>query len=120
MIEYIFEILLEVLLSLGGELLAALGWESIEAARKPDTQSHPLLAYLGYLLFGAALGALSLIAFPHRLVSHQGLSALGVFFNATAFGLSMSIRGHRRRVARQGDHASVDVLGCSRHQVVDH
>lgn len=98
MIEAILEILMEVLVAIAGELLAALGWESIEAAHQPASQTQRWLANIGYVLFGAALGALSLLAFPRRLSMHEGLSALSVFLNAAAFGLVMSIRGHRRRL----------------------
>lgn len=66
MIEAIFEILGEFLLQVVGEALVELGFQSLaEPFQKP---SNPWLAAIGYALFGAILGGLSLLAFPNNLV----------------------------------------------------
>lgn len=66
MIEAIFEILGEFLLQVVGEALIELGFHSLaEPFQKPP---NPWLAAIGYALFGAILGGLSLLAFPNNLV----------------------------------------------------
>jgi hypothetical protein len=66
MIEAIFEILGEFLLQVLGEALVELGFHSLaEPFQKPP---NPWLAAIGYALFGAILGGLSLLAFPNNLV----------------------------------------------------
>lgn len=66
MIEAIFEILGEFLLQVLSEALVELGFHSLaEPFQKPP---NPWLAAIGYALFGAILGGLSLLVFPNNLV----------------------------------------------------
>lgn len=66
MLELVLEILGEFLLQVVGEALLELGFHSLaEPFRKPP---NPWLAALGYALFGAVFGGLSLLAFPTNLV----------------------------------------------------
>lgn len=66
MLEFIFEVVGEFLLQVLGEALVELGFHSLgEPFRKPP---NPWLASLGYTLFGAILGGLSLLAFPDNFV----------------------------------------------------
>lgn len=66
MLEIIFEVLGEFLLQAVGEALFELGFHSLgEPFRRPP---NPWLAALGYTLFGAILGGLSLLVFPNNLV----------------------------------------------------
>ncbi|WP_295458790.1 hypothetical protein [uncultured Thiodictyon sp.] len=67
MVELIFEVVGEFLLQAFGEALVELGFHSLaEPFRRPP---NPWLAALGYTLFGAIFGALSLLVFPNSLVS---------------------------------------------------
>lgn len=64
MLEFIFEVVGEFLLQVLGEALVELGFHSLgEPFRRPP---NPWLASLGYPLFGAILGGLSLLAFSRQ------------------------------------------------------
>lgn len=66
MIEFLFETLGEFLLQAVGEALLELGFHSLaEPFRRPP---KPWLAAIGYALFGAAFGGLSLWVFSNNLV----------------------------------------------------
>lgn len=66
MLEFLFEIVGEFLLQALAEVLLELGWHSMaEPFRRPP---NPWLAALGYAIFGAVFGGLSLLVVPHNLV----------------------------------------------------
>lgn len=66
MLEFIFGLLGEFLLQVIVEALIEMGFRSLaEPFRRPP---NPWLAAIGYALFGAVLGGLSLLAFPNNLV----------------------------------------------------
>lgn len=66
MLELVLEVLGEFLLQVVGEAFLELGFHSLaEPFRKPP---NPWLAALGYALFGAIFGGLSLLVFPANLV----------------------------------------------------
>lgn len=67
MIEVVLEVLGELLLQSGSEVVAEMGLQSMsETFKKPR---NPFLAAIGYGLFGAIFGGLSLLVFSHHLVS---------------------------------------------------
>ena len=90
MLEFIFEMVGEFLLQAILEGLVELGFHSLaEPFRKPP---NPWLAAIGYALFGAVAGGLSLLLFPDHLVSgNLRLANLGV--TPIAVGLLMCIMG---------------------------
>jgi hypothetical protein len=64
-----------------------------------------VLAAVGYVLIGIALGAVSAWAFPRRLAHNPGISLLGVLLNPLLFGLlSFWYGDHRRRQERMTTH----------------
>ena len=66
MLELVLEVLGEFLLQVVGEAFLELGFHSLaEPFRKPP---NPWPAALGYALFGAIFGGLSLLVFPTNLV----------------------------------------------------
>jgi len=66
MLEFIFELLGEFVLQVVGEALIEIGFHSLaEPFRRPP---NPWLAAIGYAIFGAILGGISLLAFPNNLV----------------------------------------------------
>jgi hypothetical protein len=66
MLEILVEVLGEFILQALGEALVELGLHSLaEPFRRPP---NPWLAALGYTLFGAIFGALSLLVFSHNFV----------------------------------------------------
>ena len=98
MLEFLFEILGEFLLQAVGEALLEISLHTLAAPFKRTP--NPWLAALGYLLFGAALGGLSLLLFPHYLVAGPWRLA-NLFLTPFAVGGLMVAMGHWR--ARRGD-----------------
>ncbi|MFC0682870.1 hypothetical protein ACFFGH_33985 [Lysobacter korlensis] len=65
MLEFVFEVVGELLIQLVLETLAELGLHSRRQRRKPV---NPAVAAFGYAIFGASAGGLSLVLFPESLV----------------------------------------------------
>jgi hypothetical protein len=66
LVEILFEIFGELILQFIFELLAQAG---LRLFKKPDRKDvSPALLLMGYALFGAVAGALSLLLFPHYLL----------------------------------------------------
>ena len=98
MLEFLFEIIGEFVLQAVAELLVEFGLQSLkEPFRRPP---NPWLAALGYFLFGAILGGLSLLVFPRHLVAMKGLRVANLIVTPVAVGLLMSALGKWR--ARRG------------------
>lgn len=98
MLELVLELFGEFLLQIFGEALAEIGLHSLA---EPFRRSpNPWLASLGFLLFGALLGGLSLLVFnAHFLPAEYRL--LNLILTPLAVGASMAALGAWR--ARRGD-----------------
>lgn len=91
MLEFLFEIFGEILLQVFLEALAELGLHSVAAPfRKPPT---PWLAAIGYAIFGAVAGGVSLWLFPANLVTGETLRILNLVLTPIAVGLLMCAMG---------------------------
>ncbi len=96
--EFILELLGEFLIQIVVEFLVELGIHSIaEPLRKPP---NPWIAAIGYALFGAIIGGLSLLVVPHNLVPEAWRIA-NIVLTPLAAGLAMMAMGRWR--ARRGD-----------------
>lgn len=99
MLEFLFEIGGELLLQVVLEALVELGLHSVaEPLRKPP---NPWLAAIGYALFGAAAGGVSLWLFPAHLIAGDALRVLNLLVTPIAVGLLMCAMGAWR--ARRGE-----------------
>ncbi|MCP5158958.1 MAG: hypothetical protein H6974_01065 [Gammaproteobacteria bacterium] len=99
MIEFLLELLGEFLLQVLGEALVELGLHSLaEPFRRPP---NPWLAALGYGLFGALIGGLSLLIIPHHLISAGFSRIVNLVLTPVAVGVCMACFGAWR--ARRGD-----------------
>jgi hypothetical protein len=96
--EILFELLFELLIQLFGEVFVELGLRSIAAPFRKD--SSPWLAAAGYAFFGAVLGGLSLLAFPHHMVANIHWRLVNLGATPLLAGASMSLLGAWR--ARRG------------------
>ena len=96
--EIIAEILLELLVQIVGEVLFELGLRSL--AEPFRQQSNPWIAALGYALFGAAFGGLSLWLLPHYMVAGATGRWLNLLLTPFLAGACMALLGAWR--ARRG------------------
>jgi hypothetical protein len=97
MLEFIFQLLGEFVLQVVGEALVEIGFHSLaEPFRRPP---NPWLAAIGYALFGAILGGISLLAFPNNLVPGSWRVA-NLVATPVAVGGVMAVMGAWR--ARRG------------------
>jgi hypothetical protein len=88
--EYLLVVVADVLLRVLGEV-----FESTEI-------QNPVFASGGYFLFGLALGGLSLLLFPHRLLHPSKIHGISLIVSPLITGLMMSATGAvlRRREKR--------------------
>jgi len=97
--EIIFEVLFsfvgEFLLQVFAEALVELGLHSVrEPFRRPP---NPWLAAVGYALFGAIAGGISLWILPTLLVHSHSMQLMNVVLTPIAAGLAMMAMGAWRR-----------------------
>ncbi len=97
-IEFLLSFLGEFLLQIVGEVFLEVGLHSL--AEPFRREPKPWLAAIGYMVFGAIIGALSLLVFPHYLVASKGLRVANAALSPIAAGLSMALMGKWR--ARRG------------------
>ena len=92
--EVLLELLLEFLIQVFGELLFEVGLRSLaEPFRRPP---NPLLAAVGYAIFGSIFGGISLLVLSHRMVSGQVWRWANLLVVPFAVGLCMSLLGRWR------------------------
>jgi hypothetical protein len=100
--ELLFEFVGEFVLQIVLELLVEVGLRPlVEPFRQRPT---PWVAAIGYLLFGAAVGGLSLLAFPQHFVHNPVLRVVNTFATPLCAGAVMAALGHWRQ--RQGQVTS--------------
>jgi hypothetical protein len=93
------EILGEILLQVVVETLAELGLHSLTAPSRK--RPNPWMAGIGYSIFGAGAGRISLWLVPAHLVTEEPLRILNLVVTPVVAGLLMSLMGVWR--ARRGD-----------------
>lgn len=98
MLELLFEVIAEIVLQVVAEALFELGLRSVsEPFRRPR---NPWFAAVGYLVFGAIVGGLSLLVFPSHLVIDKGWRVANLLVTPVVVGLLMAALGAWR--ARRG------------------
>ena len=91
MLEFIFQILGEILVQAIAEALVELGLHSLaEPFRKPP---NPWLAAVGYAIFGATAGGISIWLFPSNFVVGEVLRLVNLVVTPVAIGLLMCLMG---------------------------
>jgi hypothetical protein len=89
--EFLVELLLEFIIQVVGEALVELGLHSLaEPFRKPP---NPWLAAIGYTIFGAVLGGISVWIVPHHMVAGVAWRWVNLLVTPIAVGLCMSWLG---------------------------
>jgi len=89
--EFLFEILGEFILQFLGEVLLEMGLQALAAPFRKESSAW--LAAVGYAVFGAVLGALSLLAFPNYLMADKSLRVANAALSPIAAGLGMAAVG---------------------------
>jgi hypothetical protein len=98
LLELLFEFFAEFLLQIIVELLAEIGLRSAtEPFRKPP---NPWLAAIGYAIFGATAGGISLFVLPESLVQEETWRLINLAVTPVLAGLAMAAMGAWR--ARRG------------------
>ncbi|MES2743581.1 MAG: hypothetical protein V4754_21885 [Pseudomonadota bacterium] len=94
MLELIFEVVGEFLLQVILEALFELGLHTLpEPLRRPP---NTWLAALGYLLFGAIAGAISLFIFRSHLIGHRPTQIVNLIVTPLMAGALMALMGYWR------------------------
>jgi hypothetical protein len=101
LLEIVFEFLGELLLQVFAEVLFEIGLHSLAApfAKRPN----PYLASVGYVLFGALAGALSLWLFPSLFIASHVARIANVVATPVIAGVAMTAIGAWR--GRRGQEA---------------
>src|SRR4051812_16042013 len=107
----LLEVLLEVLLELFGEFLVDLGLRSLASVTEPPAERNPVLAVIGHLLLGAAVGMVSLAVLPRGFVHSQNLRVANLVLTPIAGGLLMSTLG-RGRTRKSKRATSLETFTC--------
>ena len=93
---YLLQFILEILAQAAFELLAEFGIRSLaEPFRRPEPSS-PLMAATGYLIYGAIVGALSLLL-PKMFVISKSLRLANLIITPISCGFLMALFGKFRK-----------------------
>ena len=100
MIEILFGILelflglvLEAAFDFALELVAALIWRGFTAVLDKTDFENPVVAFIGYSLFGAAVGVISLLFLPHPFVHPSRFHGISLIISPVLGGFGMSCVG---------------------------
>lgn len=93
----LLQLLAELLVQLFFEFLAELGVRSVREPVRRPRPADPLLAAIGYTIFGATAGGLSLWLFPETFIDSESLKILNVVVTPLVAGALMALLGAWRR-----------------------
>jgi hypothetical protein len=99
---YVLQFFFEILAQAVFELLAEVGTRSLVEPFRRSKLANPLFAVIGYLIYGALAGALSLLL-PKMFVVSQTLRLANLIITPIACGFVMAWFGRFRE--RRGDNA---------------
>lgn len=92
--EIIIQFLGELLLQAFFELLVEFGLHSLaDTVRKPR---HPFFSFVGFLLWGAIAGGVSLLIFPSSLIVNPGFRAINLVATPLVIAAIMMFIGKAR------------------------
>ena len=96
--EFIFEILLqflgEILLQVGFEFLAEIGAHGLaDTLKKPK---NPVLSAIGFIVWGAVAGAISLLILPNSVIANPVFRQINVLVTPLVAGGVMMLIGRQR------------------------
>jgi hypothetical protein len=97
LLEILAELFFEAVFEFALEFLTALVLRGIEAVLDNSEFRNPLLAFIGYVFLGAAVGGISLLFVPHPFVHPSRFPGISVIISPVLAGLGMSFVGSRQR-----------------------
>lgn len=100
LIGFLLEALFEIFAQIVAELLAEIGLRSLAEPFKRSEQANPILAGVGYSLYGAIAGGISLLS-PRIFTAPSWMRLLNLIVAPIACGLIMAYVGKLRE--RRGD-----------------
>ena len=92
----LFELLLDVAIQIGMEILVEFGWAGVKGALGRENH-HPAVAAAGLAVLGAGLGGASLWLFPTSLVGPGPVPGASLLLAPLAAGAVMHAWGQYRR-----------------------
>jgi hypothetical protein len=98
------EALLEIAISLAGELFLELGWIAASESLRTRRRRQTTLGMMGWFLLGLGLGALSVWVHPAPLV-HGAKWRLAILVGAPVMA-GLVMRSYGRSARRRGKHPS--------------
>ena len=101
LLQLIFEFFLEFVLQIGIELIAEVGFHKLAEVPWARRTINAGLAVIFYLALGLALGAFTLIIFPHSFIRGSRFHGISLIVTPTLAGLTMAGVGWLR--ARKGE-----------------
>ena len=95
MIEFLFQIAVEVIGQILFEVLFGVGSESLKHSTDREGRSHPVRVALGHFLMGVIAGGLSLLLFNERLLARSAYPGLSLLLSPLGTGAAMHVLGAR-------------------------
>lgn len=95
-VGWILQFLGELLLQAAGEFIAELIGRSLSEPFRRPKPLHPWLAAVGYIIFGALAGAISLWVIPTLFISAPWLRLVNIFLTPFVAGILMATLGSWR------------------------
>ena len=89
-------LLWEVLLQLGGEAVIEGAWRLLGEPFRQRGRAHPVVAGIGLVLIGGAMGWILWLAVPARLVTSGGIPGASLVLSPMLAGLVMHYYGRWR------------------------
>ncbi len=106
--EVVFQFLGELLLQVVAQLILELGFHSLAAPFRPAR--NPIWPIIGFTLWGAAIGALSLWPFPRSFIHDSTFREINLFVTPVVVGIVMWVVG-RIRLKKGQDLNRLDRFG---------
>ena len=95
MLEFLFQIVIEVIGQVLFEILFGVGSESLKGATRRQRRSHPVLAGIGHFVMGVIAGAVSLLLFNERLLARSTIPGVSLLLSPLGTGAAMHVLGAR-------------------------
>jgi hypothetical protein len=89
MLEFLLQLLIEIVGQIIFEGLTALGWEALKDSTRPERETMPALAAVGHFLMGVFAGVLSLFIIGRRLAPHSPLPGISLVLSPIGTGIAM-------------------------------